>query len=145
MRRAAVIGAFTAMALGLSACMDGVKEGEKQYLQIQVEQVSEERFAVSIEALNVDGYQLARCVAAAYTDALRDDESKRLHDFYIRDGGKLVDEFRLSDGVRNQRTSGIQTYSFAKGGEHDGRDVMSVDLQLATCERQDLPTKLGES
>jgi len=89
-------------------------------------------------------YALARCVAAAYTDTLRDKEGRRLFDIYRRDGGRLTDEFRVADGVRTQTTTGQQTYEFATQGEHDGRDVMSVDLQLALCDRQGLPTKLRE-
>ena len=105
---------------------------------------SDTTLRVGVVALNVDGYQLARCVAAAYVNTLKDKKGKRLWSIYKRTGGTIKDEFRLKDKVRTQRTLGVQTYEFVKEGDHDGRDVMSVDLQLAVCEEQGLPTKLGK-
>ncbi len=142
----AVITPFAALAVAACASEPA---GELQFGELKVEQLNEVRFAVSVEANNVDGYELARCVAAAYTFAQRDDDGELLYPFYVRDGGKINDEFRKIDGKRQQTTRGIQTYSFATAEEyvpydHDGRDVMAVDQQLATCEKQGLPTSLGD-
>ena len=142
----AVIGSLAATA-ALSGCATG-PEGEQSLGQLKIEQLSELRFAVSIEARNIDGYELARCLAAAYTFAQRDEEGEPLFPFYVRDGGKITDEFRRVDGERQQTSRGVQTYAFATAEEygpydHDGRDVMAVDQQLASCEKQGLPTTLG--
>ena len=130
-------------ATALGACT-GPASGPAELQKVTIEQLSQDRFAVSIVALNMDGYELARCIAAAYTNELVDNEGKRLFDIYERDGGKLTDEFRLIDGVRNQTTTGLQSYAFASEGEHDGKDIMHVDAQLAECARKGLPTKVGE-
>lgn len=138
-----------ATAAALAACA-GEPPADQKFGQLKVEQLNEVRFAVSVEAINVDGYELARCIAAAYTFAQRDDEGELLYPFYVRDGGKITDEFRRVDGARQQTTKGVQTYSWATAEEyvpydHDGRDVMHVDQQLADCEKQGLPTSLGEN
>ncbi|MEM1160305.1 MAG: hypothetical protein AAGJ28_05180, partial [Pseudomonadota bacterium] len=130
-------------ALSVAGCI-GPKSGPAELKKVSIEQLSAERFSVSILSQNMDGYELTRCIAAAYTNEILDDDGNRLFSIYKRDGGKLTDEFRLSDGVRNQTTAGNQLYSFLKEGEHDGRDVMDVDIQLARCAELGLPTKVGE-
>ena len=147
MIRPVVITALAATALAGCA---SEPPADQKFGQLKVEQLNDARFAVSVEAINVDGYELARCIAAAYTFAQRDDDGELLYPFYVRDGGKITDEFRKVDGKRQQTTRGVQTYSFATAEEyvpydHDGRDVMAVDQQLATCEKQGLPTSLGGS
>lgn len=134
-------------ALVLGACAS--EPAELTLREIKVEQITDQRFAVTVEAYDVDGYELARCVAAAYTFAQRDDAGELLYPFYVRDGGKIIDEFRRTENGRQQTTRGVQTYAFATAEEytiddHDGRDVMAVDQQLATCEKQGLPTTMGE-
>lgn len=114
----------------LSTTRDGVSE----VIDTSAQALGDDRFAVSITTLNMDGYAVARCVAAKYTSGLRDSDDKLLFPVYQRDGGKLTDEFRRKDGIRNQTTTGIQTYQLLSEGEHDGRDTISVDLQLAECE-----------
>ena len=142
-------GAVISMgAVALAGCAEET-ERQKAFGELKIQQLSSDRFAVSVEALNTDGYELARCLAAAYTATQRDEEGIALYPFFVRDGGKITDEFRLIDGERQQTTRGVQTYAFAvpekyTPGDHDGRDVMAVDLQLATCEKQGLPTTLGD-
>ena len=144
MIRATVITALAAPAL-LAACgLEPAGQGKMVLQRIEVKQTSKTTLAVGVIALNVDGFELARCVAAAYVNTLKDKKGKRLWKVFKRTGGKIKDEFRLKDGVRIQRTLGTQTYEFVEKGEHNGRDVMDVDLQLAVCERQGLPTKLGK-
>lgn len=135
-------------ALALTAC--GPKLEDRDLRTIVVEPLSDTSFGVEIKALNVDGYELARCVAAAYADSIVDEEGERKFDVYVRDGGQITDEFRRIDGVREVTTKGVQLYSLVTPDvhtveDHDGRDVMAVDLQLAECEKQDLPTTLGEN
>ena len=113
-----------------------------------VERLSVKRFAVSLEAHNVDGYEMARCIAAAYTATLTDENGTALYHFFVRDGGRMTDEYRRVDGERWVTTRGVQTYSFGRVDElplavHDGRDLMMVDRQLANCEKAGLPTTLG--
>lgn len=145
MSRAARITALAAPAIIAACSADPVRQGKMELQRIEVKQTSDTTLRVGVVALNVDGYQLARCVAAAYVNTLVDKKKKkRIWDIYKRTGGAIKDEFRLKGKVRTQRTLGVQTYEFVKEGEHDGRDVMAVDLQLAVCERQGLPTKLGK-
>ncbi|MEM7188093.1 MAG: hypothetical protein AAF439_00655 [Pseudomonadota bacterium] len=129
--------------IALSGCVDD-KTGPAELKKVTIEQLSAERFAVSIVAQNMDGYELTRCIAAAYTNEILDDDGNRLFSIYQRDGGKLIDEFRRADGIRNQTTTGVQTYKFVTEGVHDGRDTMVVDTQLALCDAKGLPTKVGE-
>ena len=116
----------------------GAPPGAQQFDRTEINQLGEDRFTISVLAENVDGYELSRCVAAAYAESLRDDEGERLYDFVERLGGKLTDTFRINDGVRTQTTEGIQTFRLMNEGEHDGRDVMAVDLQLTECEQAGL-------
>lgn len=145
MRGLAVMSALAALA----ACTPQ-EEGARDVRSYSVEMIAENRFGVTIEAMNIDGYELARCVAAAYTSAQVDMDGRRIFPYFVRDGGKIVDEFRRVDGVRMQTARGVQTYSFANAAQftdadHDGRDVMAVDIQLAKCEKQGLPTTYGGS
>lgn len=135
------------MIASLAACTPD-KEGARDIGSYSAEMIGENRFGVTIEALNVDGYEVARCIAAAYTNAQVNEDGRRLFPYFVRDGGKIVDEFRLVDGVRMQTTRGLQTYSFANAkqfsdADHDSRDVIAVDIQLAKCEKQGLPTTYG--
>ena len=134
-------------ALVLAGCAS--EPAELQLREARVEQITEDRFSVTVEAYDVDGYELARCVAAAYAFAQRDDAGELLYPFYVRDGGRIIDEFRRTETGRQQTTRGVQTYAFATAedytiDDHDGRDVMAVDLQLARCEKLGLPTTMGE-
>ncbi len=128
--------------MSLVACGTGggASQGAQKFNETSIEKLSENRFAISIKADNVDGYQLSRCVAAAYAESLRDRQGKRIYNIVERQGGKLTDTFRLVEGVRTQTTTGAQTFRLVNEGAHDGRDVMSVDLQLAECEKAGLPT-----
>lgn len=116
----------------------GAPSGAQQFDRTEINQLSEDRFTISVLAENVDGYELSRCVAAAFAESLRDDEGNRLYDFVERQGGQLTDTFRLKNGVRTQTTEGLQTFRLTNEGAHDGRDVMAVDLQLAECEQAGL-------
>lgn len=116
----------------------GAATGGQQFDKTEINQLSEDRFEISVQADNVDGYELSRCVAVAYAESLRDDEGNRLYDFVERQRGKLTDTFRLKNGVRTQTTEGVQLFRLINEGEHDGRDVMAVDLQLLECEQAGL-------
>ena len=134
--------------LALAACQTE-PEAPLDLRSVVVEQITDVRFAVSVDAINMDGYELARCVAAAYAFAQVGKDGRQLYTGFVRDGGKITDEFRRVDGERVQRAVGFQTYSFVYAeefntGSHDGRDVMAVDRQLAKCESQGLPTTYGE-
>ena len=130
--------------LATCAEIDPVRQGEADLVDATVEPLGEDRFAVSLTSLNTDGYELARCLAAGFVDSYRDGEGTRLHDVFRREGGQLTDEFRVLQGVRTQTTTGVQTYAFdpeLEVADHDGRDVMAVDVQLARCDRAGLPTR----
>lgn len=131
--------------LALSACGagGGAEEGGQKFDETVIEKLSEDRFAVSLKADNVDGYHLSRCVAAAYAESLRDRQGKRLFSFVERQGGKLTDTFRLVEGVRTQTTSGVQMFRLINEGTHDGREILSVDLQLTECEKSGLPSSVN--
>ncbi len=129
----------------LAACteLNPVSEGGSDLVDARIEPTSDNRLAISLTALNTDGYELARCLASGYVDRLRDDQGTRLHDVFRRNGGPLTDEFRVVDGVRKQTSKGVQIYAFDPGltvADHDGRDVLAVDVQLARCDRAGLPT-----
>ncbi|MEM7210974.1 MAG: hypothetical protein AAF479_03615 [Pseudomonadota bacterium] len=117
-----------------------MNQGGQKFDETLIEKLSEDRFAISVTADNVDGYELSRCVAAAYAESLRDAQGNRIYAFVERQGGQLTDTFRLRDGVRTQTTTGVQTFRLVNEGTHDGRDVMEVDKQLASCERSGLPS-----
>ena len=139
------IAGFGLAGFGLAACteLNTVSEGEPDLLDAQIGATGDDRFAVSLTALNTDGYELARCLASGYVDGLRDDAGDRRHDVFRREGGQLTDEFRVVDGVRTQTSTGVQVYAFdpaLAAADHDGRDVMAVDVQLARCDRAGLPT-----
>lgn len=144
MRPIAVIPALAALAACAPEPVDPVS-----FRNTVVEQYTDTRFGVKVEAVNVDGYELARCIAAAYTASKVDKAGNRLYEVFIREGGKITDEFRRVDGERQQTARGIQTFFFATPKqfaaiEHDGRNIMAVDRQLATCESQGLPTTVGD-
>ena len=146
LRLATVALALSGAVLGLAACaeMNAVRQGEPDLVESVITR-GDNRFTVTLTALNTDGYELARCLAAGYADTLRDDEGNRLHDVFRRDGGGLTDEFRVVEGVRTQTTTGVQSYVFdpdLEPADHDGRDVMAVDAQLARCDRAGLPTSV---
>ena len=61
-------------ALVLGGCAS--EPAELQLREARVEQITEDRFSVTVEAYDVDGYELARCVAAAYAFAQRDDAGR---------------------------------------------------------------------
>lgn len=142
MTRPASIVIAVAATAALSACGTGggASTGAQKFNETLIEQISEDRFSISVTADNVDGYELSRCVAAAYAESLRDDQGNRLYSFVERQGGELRDTFRLRDGVRTQTTTGLQVFRLVNEGTHDGRDVMEVDQQLTTCERAGLPS-----
>ena len=142
MIQATRIMASVAAAAMLVACGagGGAKSGAQKFNQTTIEKLSDDRFTISVTADNVDGYVLSRCVAAAYAESLRDNQGNRVYNMIERQGGKLTDTFRLVEGVRRQTTEGTQTFRLSNEGTHDGRDVMSVDLQLAECEESGLPT-----
>ncbi|MEL7154155.1 MAG: hypothetical protein AAFN51_10295 [Pseudomonadota bacterium] len=133
---------FATASVLLASCGTGggASSGAQKFNETTIEKLSEDRFAVSVTADNVDGYVLSRCVAAAYAESLRDPQGNRAFNFVERQGGKLTDTFRLVDGVRRQTTTGTQSFRLVNEGVHDGRDVMSVGLQLAECEQSGLPT-----
>jgi predicted small secreted protein len=141
MRVGSSIVLVSAVALVLAGCGTGggASQGAQKFNETAIEKISEDRFSVTVTADNVDGYQLSRCVAAAYAESLRDAQGKRLFDVIERQGGKLTDTFRLVEGVRRQTTTGSQVFRLVNEGTHDGRDVISVDLQLAECEKSGLP------
>ena len=141
MRLLPSICAIASAALVLTACGTGggASQGAQKFNETAIEKISEDRFSVTVTADNVDGYQLSRCVAAAYAESLRDRQGNRLFNIIERQGGKLTDTFRLVEGVRRQTTTGSQIFRLVNEGTHDGRDVISVDLQLAECEQSGLP------
>ena len=128
------------LMLGACGTGGGASSGAQKFNETTIETLSEDRFAISVTADNVDGYQLSRCVAAAYAESLRDAQGNRIFNVIERQGGKLTDTFRLVEGVRTQTTTGTQMFRLVNEGTHDGRDVLSVDLQLAECEKSGLPT-----
>ena len=142
MHRSSTISLTGAIAMALTGCGTGggAVVGAQSFNETTIEKISEDRFSISVTADNVDGYVLSRCVAAAYAESLEDAQGNRLYDFVERQGGKLTDTFRLLEGVRRQTTTGTQLFRLVPEGTHDGRDVMSVDLQLAECEQSGLPT-----
>ncbi|MEM9060768.1 MAG: hypothetical protein AAGD13_09945 [Pseudomonadota bacterium] len=133
---------LTGLALMLAACGtgEGSTVGGQKFKETVIEKLSDDRFAISVSADNIDGYQLSRCVAAAYAESLRDAQGNRIYGFVERQGGKLTDTFRLKEGVRTQTTEGVQTFRLVTTGVHDGTDMMDVDLQLAECEQAGLPS-----
>ena len=142
------VAAISALAV-LAACSSD-ERGRRDVRTASVTQIDKNRIGVSIKGTNVDGYELARCAAAGYTRDQLGEDGTRLYPFFVRDGGKIVDEFRWIDGVRMQTARGLQTYAFADAeqfavADHDGRDVISVDIQLAKCKKQGLPTTYGVS
>ena len=144
MKPMAVIPAIAALSACAPEPLDPVA-----YRNTVVEQYTDTRFGVKIEAVNVDGYELARCIAAAYTANQVDKEGNRLYEVFVREGGKITDEFRRVEGERQQTARGIQTFFFATpkqfaAFEHDGRNIMAVDRQLAACETKGLPTTVGD-
>lgn len=146
LHRATAALAVSGAVLKLAACaeLNAVSQGEPDLVESVITR-GENRFAITLTALNTDGHELARCLGAGYADALRDEEGKRLHDVFRRDGGALTDEFRVVEGVRTQTTTGVQSYVFdpdLRPADHDGRDVMAVDVQLARCDRAGLPTSV---
>lgn len=142
MRKFGLISAIAATAALVTACGTGggANQGGQKFDETLIEKLSDDRFAISVTADNVDGYELSRCVAAAYAESLRDAQGNRIYAFVERQGGQLTDTFRLKDGVRTQTTTGVQTFRLVNEGTHDGRDVMEVDKQLATCDRAGLPS-----
>ena len=126
----------------LAACGTGggASQGGQKFNETVIEKLSEDRFAISVTADNVDGYELSRCVAAAYAESLRDRSGNRLYSLVELLDGKLTDTFRLKDGVRTQTTTGVQRFRLLNDGDSNGRDVMAVDAQLAECEKAGLPT-----
>lgn len=143
MTRAACLIPVAVLAMAGCAEMDPVRQGTPDLVESSIEPLSGNRFAVTLVSLNTDGYELARCIAAGHVNRRRNDRGERVHDVFRRDGGSLKDEFRVVEGVRTQTTSGLQTYGFDKDltvDDHDGRDVMAVDVQLARCDRAGLPT-----
>ena len=126
----------------LAACGTGggASQGGQKFNETVIEKLSEDRFAISVTADNVDGYELSRCVAAAYAESLRDRSGNRLYSLVELLDGKLTDTFRLKDGVRTQTTTGVQRFRLLNDGDSSGRDVMAVDVQLAECEKAGLPT-----
>jgi len=140
---------LTAMALLLGACaeLSTTKEGAERAIDASVQALGGERFAVELTALNLDGYEVARCLAAGYADAQRDDDGNRQYPVYLRDGGKITDEFRRQDGIRTQTSKGVQTYVLTTEVDpldHDGRDTMAVGQQLASCEQAGLPITIEQ-
>lgn len=136
--------ALTSPLLALAACGagEGSAVGGQKFKETVIEKLSADRFAISVEADNIDGYKLSRCVAAAYAESIRDDEGNRVYNFVERQGGKLTDTFRVRDGVRTQTTTGVQTFRLVSEGIHDGRDMLGVDLQLTECEQAGLPSSV---
>lgn len=135
----------TAVTLAGCAELTTTKEGDEQAIDASISVLGDERFAVELTAINVDGYEVARCLAAGHVDALRDDDGNLLYPVFERDGGKITDEFRRNDGVRTQTSKGVQTYTLTENGDpldHNGRDIMAVDQQMAACERVGLPTSI---
>ncbi|MEO1490938.1 MAG: hypothetical protein AAFV19_02150 [Pseudomonadota bacterium] len=142
MRRLPAIAAILALT---TACaeLSETQEGEVRSVDAFIEPLGERRFAVEVTAINLDGYEVARCLAAGYADQQRDEDGEVQFPVFIRDGGKIVDEFRRKEGIRTQTSKGIQTYSLTaetSPEDHDGRDIVAVALQLASCEQDGLPT-----
>ena len=86
MRVLSTIALVSAAALALAGCGTGggASQGAQQFNETAIEKISEDRFSVSVTADNVDGYQLSRCVAAAYAESLRDAQGKRVFDVIER-------------------------------------------------------------
>lgn len=147
MRLARLLPPSALPVIGLAACAEltEVRQGEPDLVEAQVDELGTNRFAVTLTALNTDGYELARCIAAGHVGGLRNEHGERPHAVFRREGGQLTDEFRVAGGMRTQTTTGVQTYAFDPElgvDDHDGRDVMAVDVQLARCDRAGLPTSV---
>lgn len=143
-RCARIIGILAGAALtGCGTLPTGETAADQQFRDTRVEELSDGRIAITIEAINVDGYELTRCVAVVYADSLRNEDGDRLHSHVKLIGGKLTDVFRRAGGIRTQTSSGTLVYEMADNGSHDGRDVLGIDEQLAECESTDVATQEG--
>ena len=135
------------IVLALAGCaeLSTTKEGDDRSIDAFIETTGEDRFAVELTAINLDGYEVARCLAAGYADGLRDEDGNLQFAGFTRTGGKIVDEFRRKDGIRTQTSKGIQTYTLTADvtpEDHDGRDTIAVAVQLAACAQDGLPTTI---
>ena len=129
------------VVFGLAACAGGNQEGAPVLLTGEAELLTDDRFVIEVVAENLDGYEVARCLAAGFVrDKAEADEED--YPFFQREGGQIKDEFRVKDGVRTQTSAGVQTYTILTESEDtpDGKDLMSVAAQLTRCERRELPT-----
>ena len=122
-------GVGAVAALLLAACGNtSVSSGPPGFQRADVAVLPEGRFAIDIQAVNVDGYEYGKCVAAAHTI----DSEKPL---FSRDGGRLTDEFRLAGGARTQTVFGVLTYGFVESGRADGSDILDPAVVLERCDR----------
>ncbi len=140
-----IAAVVTAIALAGCAELSTTKEGDDQSIDASIETFSGGRFAVEVTAINLDGYEVARCLAAGYANGLRDDDDTLQFAVFTRTGGKITDEFRRKDGIRTQTSKGVQTYALTSEvspEDHDGRDTVAVATQLAACEQAGLPTTI---
>ena len=132
----------------VAACAElgGNQSGEPVLRSAEISLLAEDRFAVEIVAENMDGYEVARCLAAGFL-AGKAEADQTEYPLYLRDGGKITDEFRVRDGVRTQTSSGVQTYTILTESRDspDGKDLMSTEAQVARCTKRDLPISTGDA
>lgn len=126
---------------GGCAELGGNVAGEPALRAAEILVLAEDRFSVTIVAENMDGYVVARCLAAGFLEGKAEVDGVA-YPVYLRDGGKITDEFRVQDGVRTHTSAGIQTYTILPEGDPtdaDGKDLMSTANQIALCTRRGLP------
>jgi len=129
-------GAVAAILGGaLGGCASATSQASPEYLNAQVKQMSDDVFAVGIEARNADEYGYARCVAANYAKYQQVSEIGQIP------GAPLHTRFLKNDqGQQVTYSYGVLQFTVATKGKDAPAEVLPVSETLARCAQQGIPT-----